>query len=40
MFWSTVAEELATVVVGFWAAVEPVEVLVVAVMLGDMIGIS
>jgi len=40
MFWSTVAEELVTVLVGFWVAVEAVEVLVVAVMLGDMMGIS
>jgi hypothetical protein len=40
MFWSTVAEELAAVVVGFAVAVEAVGVFVVAVMLGDMIGFS
>jgi hypothetical protein len=40
MFWSTLAEELVTVVVGSVLAVVAVEGLVVAVMLGDMIGIS
>jgi hypothetical protein len=40
MVSSTGAVEVVTPVVEFWVAVEAVEGLVVAVMLGDMMGFS